>query len=302
MAWRDLGVVFRVSGQKPWMQTHGYVPTALLLGDRIRIFTAFWDADSVGRMGFVDVAASDPTKVLGYAPAPVLDVGLPGTFDEHGITPLAVHKVNGDVWLHYAGWQRTPDVRYLLFTGLAISRDDGATFRRHSNVPVFDRSDQHYLVRTGFVVHDGGRWKAWAAQSDGIIDVNGKPTPTYSLGYMESEDGIHWPAAAQPVLRTTDEIFGYGRSAVWWQDGQYHGLFSVRRHVVGYRIEYSTSPDGLAWEPLSQGGMAFLPEQTTPRQSETMFPSLVQTSDKLLMFYNGDSFGQEGIRAAAWEP
>jgi hypothetical protein len=302
MGWRDLGLIFRVHGQRPWMCSHGYVPSALLLRDRIRVFAAFWDAELVGRIGYVDIALHEPTQVIGFALEPVLDVGLPGTFDEHGVTPMAVQRVGHEVWLYYAGWQRSPTVRYLLFMGLAISSDDGLSFRRHSNVPVLERSDTHHLVRTGFVLHEHGRWEAWAAQSNGIVEINGKLTPSYELGYLESEDGIHWPASSAACLTTrAGGIFGYGRSAVWRAEGRYYGLFSVRRYAMGYRIEYATSADGRDWEPLRSDGMAFLPQHTVPAQRETMFPSLIRASNQLLMFYNGDSFGQEGIRCAAWK-
>lgn len=300
MSWRDLGVVFRVARQRPWMASHGYVPTALRLDDRIRMYAAFWDDQRIGRCGFVDLALSDPTQVLGFSEDPVLDVGLPGAFDEHGVTPMSVARAGDEVRLYYAGWQRSEQVRYLLFTGLAVSRDGGRSFRRHATVPVIDRSDRHHLVRTGFITCDDGRWKAWTAQSHGLVDLNGKPTPTYALGWMESPDGLIWPAEARPCFATSPEIVGYGRSAVWRDaDGVYQGLFSVRRRT-GYAIEHATSPDGRTWSELSRGGMAFPPDLAAPAQVETMFPSLVETPAGLVMFYNGDDFGREGVRAAIW--
>ena len=50
MSWTDLGLIFRVDRLSEWAQSHAYVPTALDLGDRIRVYVAFWDADKHGRV------------------------------------------------------------------------------------------------------------------------------------------------------------------------------------------------------------------------------------------------------------
>jgi hypothetical protein len=298
--WADLGVVFRVRGQRHWMASNGYVPTALALSDRIRVFAAFWDRDQVGRIGFVDVDRDDPARVICHSPDPVLDLGAPGAFDEHGTTPMSV-IADGDVLrLYYAGWQRVTSVRYLLFTGLAISRDGGLNFERVSDVPVLDRVAGHHLVRTGYIAHDGAVWKAWIAQSNRLIDVDGKPTPSYGLDYLESLDGISWPGTAHVCFRPGhDGVFGYGRSAVWRDGDRYHAMLSVRRRD-GYRIEYACSPDGIAWSKHGTGGFALPPARTRDAQAETMFPSVVRVDREIYAFYNGDGFGRDGVRCAQW--
>jgi hypothetical protein len=304
MMWDDLGVVFRVHGQTPWMASHGYVPTACVQHDRIRVFAAFWDHDRVGRVGYVDLDRCDPTLIIDYSTEPVLDVGAPGTFDEHGTTPMSIEAEGDLLRLYYAGWQRLTSVRYLLFTGLALSHDGGRHFVRTSDVPIMDRVAGHHLVRTGFIARHGGVWKGWIAQSDGIIDIAGKPTPSYSLGYMESEDGVTWPVASTPCLtQGQDGIFGYGRSAIWLDGEGYHAMLSVRRHT-GYRIEYARSRDGVCWSTPGPGGFSLLPRDTGPteerQQTETMFPSVVRVNDTLYVFYNGNDFGREGVRCARW--
>lgn len=44
MRWDKLGVVFNVQGRSAWMHSHAYLPTAIVLEDRIRVFLAFRDA------------------------------------------------------------------------------------------------------------------------------------------------------------------------------------------------------------------------------------------------------------------
>jgi len=299
--WRDLGVVFPVQGQAPWMISHGYVPTAILQADRIRVFTAFWDSEQIGRVGYVDVAREDPSRVLGYSARPVLDLGERGAFDEHGVTPMAAVYDGEQLRLYYAGWQRSPTVRYLLFTGLAVSDDGGETFSRVSDVPVLDRSPGHFLVRTGFFAHQDGVWKAWLAQSEGLIEINGRPTPTYGLSYAQSDDGIVWPRQSTPCFaQGADGVFGFGRSAIWRDASGYHAMLSVRR-LSGYRIEYARSADGIAWNAPDPTGYALLPQHTATAESETMFPSVITADGVTYAFYNGDRFGEAGVRCARWE-
>jgi hypothetical protein len=299
--WRDLGVVFSVRGQAPWMTSHGYVPTACVQKDHIRVFAAFWDSQQIGRVGYVDVEREDPSKIIGFSARPVLDVGIAGAFDEHGVTPMAVVPHSGILRLYYAGWQRSPTVRYFLFTGIAVSYDGGDTFSRLSDVPVLDRVPGHDLVRTGFFDYQDGMWKAWIAQSDGLIDVCGRPTPTYSLAYLQSPNGIEWPQQSLTCLKHgVDGIFGFGRSAIWRNPRGYHAMLSVRR-MRGYRIEYAQSKDGIVWSAPSNDGYALPPEYTVSGEAETMFPSRVHVDGQTYVFYNGNRFGAEGIRCAHWE-
>ena len=58
--WRKLGCIFRPVGGAEWCRTHAQMPTALCLGDRIRIYYSTRDALNRTFSGFFDVAADDP--------------------------------------------------------------------------------------------------------------------------------------------------------------------------------------------------------------------------------------------------
>ena len=79
-------VFFEVAdGKHEWAQSHAYIPTPLVLPDRIRVFIAFWDNQQVGRIGYVDVNKNNPLKIINISSSPVLDIGEPGTFDDNGV-------------------------------------------------------------------------------------------------------------------------------------------------------------------------------------------------------------------------
>ena len=64
---------------------------------------------------------------------PILELGKPGTFDEHGIMPSCIVKNGDELYLYYSGWQQSIGVPYNNYTGLAISKDNGKTFKKYSS-------------------------------------------------------------------------------------------------------------------------------------------------------------------------
>jgi hypothetical protein len=303
MRWRKLGHVYSATGDVAWARSHAYLPTPLLLDrNRIRVYTAFLDAESVGRVGYVDVAADDPRRVLDVSREPLLDVGRPGAFDENGVNPLSIVRKDGVLYLYYIGWQRGLSVRYYLFTGLATSRDNGSTFRRVSEAPVLDRSNGELFVRSGtFAMCDEGTWRMWYAAANRWIEVQGKPTPTYDLRSLESSDPARWGAAGEVCLEPiAPDEFGFGRPFVRRTAGGYQMWLSVRTRSRGYRLGFAESADGRAWR--RRGEVAGLDVSPGGWDSDMVcFPALLDVADKTYMFYNGNGYGQTGFGVALRE-
>lgn len=308
MSWQDLGVIFAVNNLSNWAASHCYVPTAIQLHDRIRVYASFWDQNKYGRLGYVDVAIDDPTEVIGYSPAPILEDSKIGLFDCDGVTPLSlVVNSNEDIRLYYAGWQKfdLPNKRYTLYTGLATSDNNATVFKRHTQNAIIGPRNHDDLVRTaGVVRNDDGLWRTWFASYNKTVAINNKLTPCYNLNTMSSADGIHWNNDEKTVFEVVDNaIMGYGRSAIWQDKNTYHGLFSARSwDAKYYNMLYSTSQDGITWQPLSSDGMAFTVKHTCDNQTEVCFPSIIRQENRTLMFYNGNDFGKEGLRLAIWTP
>ena len=194
MRWIKLGRVFAPDGSRAWMTSHAYVPTPHPLDDHtIRVYVAFLDSDRIGRVGFVDVAAEDPVRVLRVSERPALDVGAVGAFDEHCVTPSTIIADGHSLRLYYFGWQRADEMPYLLFGGLAASEDGGETFVRVSGSPVLPRANGERICRSApSVVRQGSRWRAWYVAADAWTEVDGRPVPTYEIRSVSSKDGVHW--------------------------------------------------------------------------------------------------------------
>ena len=300
-SWDKLGRIYVANGSADWARTHAYVPTPVLQAPGvIRVYVAFLDGTRVGRVGFLDVDAADPRRILQVSPRPCLDVGEPGMFDDNGVTPLSVVDHDGRRCLYYVGWQLDPKVRYHAFTGLAISSDRGETFVRHSPVPVTDRSPEEPVLRSSpHVMFDGCVWKMWYAAGAHHRDVKGKLVPSYSLRYLESPDGATWAGRGRPCLDCSgSDEFGLSRPFVSRTcDGQWEMLFSARTDRLGYRLGYAASTDGIVWHRDDR--LATLTVSDSGWDSEMVcFASVIDAGSGTYLFYNGNGYGETGVGVA----
>src|SRR5690606_26940447 len=123
--------------------------------------------DGLSSIGRVDVAADDPGRVRAISPEPVLARGRHGTYDDNGVFPARVTRVEGQVFLYYTGFEICEKIRYRMVGGLAVSDDDGDTFRRVSEAPVMDRASEGLFFRGGpsIAAHEGAYRAVYSAGS-----------------------------------------------------------------------------------------------------------------------------------------
>src|SRR5436853_2820686 len=163
MAWKKEGLVFVPDGSLWWARSGAQLPTVDVINAKIiRVYFASKDATGFGRTGRVDVDARDPRKILEVARDPVLDLGELGAFDDCGAVPNSTILVAGRRYLYYQGFQRTERVPYLTFTGLAVGKTDGKSFKKYSRTPIMDRTNEEPFIRsTPCVLYQDGIFKMW---------------------------------------------------------------------------------------------------------------------------------------------
>lgn len=303
MKWRKRGRIYAADGSLPWAKQYGHLTTPLFLNETtLRIYVAFCDENTVGRVGFVDVRADNPSAVVNVSKRPVLDVGCPGAFDENGVVPTSVIRLSNKLYLYYVGYQLGYKVRYYQFTGLAISSDGGNNFERCSRVPVIDRTDKEMLNRTAaFVRYEQGIFKMWYVGGDDWIVVNGKSLPRYNIRYIESSDGVSWPKEGEVCVDfSSDDEHVLGRPYLIERAGLYRMFYSVRTKSRGYRIGYAESNDAQHWvRKDDQVGIDVSPNGW---DSEMIaYASVLEYKGAFYMFYNGNNCGQTGFGYAVLE-
>jgi hypothetical protein len=299
MKWRKLGLVYAPSGSRPWARHSALTPTPLLLNERvIRVFAGFRDAAGVSRIGYVDVAADDPGRVLQVSPDPVLDVGRPGTFDDNGVILGDVVRDGDEIRMYYVGFQIPARVKFLAFTGLAVSRDGGSTFARAQPTPVGDRAGEgSYIRAVHTALREEGVWKFWYAAGDSWEHLNGQPFPAYHIRYAESPDGLSLPAQGTPCITCCGDEYRIGRPRVYRLPDKYLMFYTRGDRHGGYLAGVAESRDGRNWTRRD--------DQLGIRLSETgwdsrhlSYPALIAAGGRVFMFYNGNDMGREGFGCA----
>jgi hypothetical protein len=298
MNWRKRGHIYAPDGSLPWARKYAFPPTPYLVDeDVLRLYVAFCDSDTVGRVGFVDVEARNPSVVRRVSTTPVLDIGEPGTFDENGVVPTSVVRYDNQVYMYYVGYQLGQKVRYFQFQGLAISDDGGSSFHRASSVPIIDRSDQELLNRTSaFVLPDDDRFRMWYVAGSDWTSVGDKLLPRYNLRYLESADGRSWGPVGRICFDfRDDDEHAFGRPWVLKDSNIYRMFYSIRtRSKGGYRLGYAESPDGVSWERKDDAVGIDVSESGWDSEM-IAYPSIYRHENDTYLFYNGNNCGATGF-------
>ncbi|MCC6900232.1 MAG: hypothetical protein IT377_14730 [Polyangiaceae bacterium] len=302
MSWRKLGRVFCPDGSRSWAKTHALMPTPVVIGDVLRVYFAALDAQSFGRAGWVDLDPDDPTRVLREASEPALELGALGTFDDSGVTPSCVLWVGSELWMYYVGWQRAERVPYLLFAGLAKSRDQGQSFERVSPVPVLDRSSAEPFSRGApFVAPaSGGGFRGWYWTSQGWSRAGGSPHYNNDICEVHSTTGLSWPdqGACAVARRPDGGEFSLGRPWVSQSERGWELWYTIRSHAHPDALGVATSADGVSW--VRDDAKVGLARSPSGWDSEMVcYASLIGSRGRELLFYNGNRHGLTGFGVAA---
>jgi hypothetical protein len=301
--WRKLGLLYAPSGERAWAQSHSLLPTPLALSEGlIRLYVAHTDASTVGRIGWLDVRLSEPTSVVDYSPSPILDIGEPGDFDDNGVIPSCALRTGGGISLFYFGFQMQAEVPYTVLTGIATSSHPDGPFQRRGPLPLLDRVEGERFIRSNpFVLRDCGRWRMWYLAGNTWVSSSRKLLPSYSLRYLESEDGMTWNGEGAEIMtpRGPDEI-GFARPYVVKCDDGYRMWYSIRTRT-GYTLGYATSPNGLNWTRRDRE--IGIGRAESGWDSEMICYAAVIPGDQTwTMFYNGNGYGRSGVGVAVAEP
>ncbi|GAA5170299.1 hypothetical protein GCM10025770_33000 [Viridibacterium curvum] len=286
------------------MHSHAMVPTPFDMGDgRLRIYLSFRDAGNISRVGFVDVDAANPLRVLRVSETPSLDIGEPGGFDDNGVLCTSVVRLDdGRLMMYYVGFELSTHIRYRLLTGAAIS-EDGEHFVRIKPTAILERSPAERYFRGGpFVMREQGIFRMWYVAGSSWLLLGGKQMPVYELRYLESEDGIHWPDQGETVLATGPDEHGFGRPWVVKEDARYQLHYSARKIALqSYRLGYAESADGIRWQ--RQDEQLGLDVSAEGWDSEAiMYSAVIRHGANEWLFYNGNNFGETGFGVALREP
>ncbi len=298
MKWEKKGLIYSPAKDGSWKDNSALTPTAFLLDENtIRVYASFRDVQGIGRIGYIDVDAKNPSNILRISDKPVLDIGKDGMFDDNGVILGDLIKVENKIYMYYVGFQLVKKSKFLAYSGLAISEDNGKTFKRYKNTPIMDRLDEALYIRAiHSVIFEDNKFKFWYATGNGWENINGVDFPQYDINYIESDDGIHFKENGIKCIENdkTNLEYRIGRPRTYKKDDLYIMNFTYGTIDGRYIAGQATSSDGINWNrddkklgiELSKEGWDSV---------HLSYPSIVQTNDKIFMFYNGNNMGQDGF-------
>lgn len=303
MVWMKSGLIFSPPEHHEWIMSHASIPTVDRHEDNVlRIYFGPRDAQGRTLTTFIDVDPRDPSNIFHFHDTPILSLGKPGTFDDNGVMPSCVLNYNGKKFFFYIGWNLGVTVPYRLAIGLAVSEDNGLTFKRVHDGPILDRNpDDPYFTTTPFVIIENGIWRMWYTSATNWITVQNRLEAVYTIKYAESSDGIDWrrnnitcmpykfdgECLARPTVIKEAHLY-----KMWYS---YRGSVNFRTNKeASYRIGYAESNDGISWTRKdSEVGIDISDGEW---DSEMLAYSYVyQEYDFLQMLYCGNGFGKSGF-------
>jgi hypothetical protein len=308
--WVKKGLIYKPAGQHRWNRTHASVPTVDSSDQKIwRIYFGTRDENNHNRISYIDVEAGNPANVLYEHDAPALDLGNLGAFDDCGVMPSWILDYDGRKYLYYIGWTVRNTIPYHNSIGLAISSDNGRTFERFSEGPLFGETYlEPFFSGTSCVLVEDGLWRNWYLSCTGWTKVDGKAEPRYNIKYAESKDGIRWDRQGVVAIDyKSDSEAGIVRASVLKENDLYLMWYSYRGGVdyrpnpkTSYRIGYAESTDGISWRRMDDSvGIDVSSEGWDSEMIE--YPHVIWHRSAKYMFYNGNKFGHSGFGYAQLE-
>ena len=136
MNWIKKGVIFNSDNNFDWMKSFATVPFVDHVKENIfKIYFSSRDSDNHSHTSYIIIDANNPKEILEISKNPVLSPGPLGSFDESGAMGSCMVNHMGKKYLYYIGWNQRSTIPYHNSIGLAISEDDGKTFKKISAGP-----------------------------------------------------------------------------------------------------------------------------------------------------------------------
>lgn len=302
MNWQKLGLIFNAASYANggWFANSALTPQPFKLNDNvIRVYAGFRDLNGASRVGYVDLDANAPTRILGVSDEPVLDLGRDGCFDDNGLILGDVVRASDGIYMFYVGFQLVKKAKFLAFSGVAKSVDGGTSFVRLSEAPILGRAPGQTTIGAIHTARfENNMWRLWFARGDDWEMINGIPYPRYHICYTETKDLLNIPRTAVTCVRSEHPVYRIGRPKVYrLADGTYM-MYATAGTVGGdYTPRLFRSSDGIDWE--RHNGDIGIGLSETGWDSQTLcYPALLNNGDHTLMIYNGNQMGVHGFGGA----
>lgn len=299
--WKKIGLIAKPTKAKlNWWKSFGMDPCAIQLKDSIyRVFFCGRNNKNISLIGSFDIDLKNPNKVFNFSKKPILKPGKLGTFDDNGVTASCVLKEKKKLYLYYIGWKPRSTTRYSLMTGLAISTNMGKTFKRFSKAPILKLTNKEpYSILTApFVMKlKKNKWIMWYVSCNEWIRPD---YPKYDIKTAYSKDGIRWSQTGKACIKLKKGERAAARPSVVYEDKIFKMYYCYEKKVGKYKIGYAESKDLKNWTRKDNlVGLKTSIKKYEWDSEMIAYPYVIKFKDKKYIFYNGNTYGKDGVALA----
>jgi hypothetical protein len=299
------------------LQAAGYdsgiaqVPTPCVVDDTLHVFVSGRGVNNQSYISRIEISCEFSIKSVINK---VLEKStLPGTFDDEGVMPAQIMRHGNRYIMFYSGWNSRNTIPYHNATGIAVS-EDLHTWNRKFSGPILDRiSTEPYLAVTPWVSEEGpGDYQMLYISGTGYRLYDGRYEPLYTVKYAYSKDLIQWNRPSEFVMPQEYDAYEFcfsHPSFVKLECGNYLVMACIRSSVnyrdipeSAYRIVWGITRNLNSVERIEAvvyETQKISKDDCQHFKSMQAYPSLFLMDDKIMVLFNGNSFGRSGFGIAS---
>lgn len=292
-SWEKLGKILSPNKNLIWSKSHMSLPTPLIFKDFVRIYFGSRDRKNRSRISFIDYNPEEK-KIIYRHKKPVIELGELGTFDDNGMMPCSLIRQGKSLLLYYVGWNPRSTVRFSFYSGLAISQDNGITFKRYSRAPIIERTNlEPYVNASPMVIKTKNNYIMYYVSGEGWINPD---LPRYNIKIAISKNGKEWSRLNKAAIDfKNNKENALARPCVMKIGNKYFMWFSKKGK--NYRTGFAYSKNGINWKrndslvDLDVGKSSF-------DNKMICYPYVFSFKKNFYCIYNGNNYGDSGIGMA----
>lgn len=203
--------------------------------------------------------------------------------------------------MFYVGFQLVNKVKFLAYSGLAVSSDGGNTFIRVKNVPILDRAENAKTIKAIHSVNNiDGQLYAYYAVGDGWETIESGKYPQYESYCSRFDIETLTFYDERKCISNIGNEYRIGKPTVYNYEDKYLMFYTRGRKddLLYYEPGIALSDNGIDWIrsdnlcPIFQGNDEW-------DNLNTAYPRIVENKRGVqYIFYSGNSMGADGFGVA----
>jgi hypothetical protein len=299
MIWKSLGIIFKPKLINS-IKSHSWVPTAYKYAeDKVRVFFAGRDRQNHSNIYAFNISLKKPYRIIKISKEPILKKGELGYFDDSAAIPSHVIKIKNEYYLYYVGWTQGVTVPYISSIGLAKSKNLFGKFKKINKSPIFGRTlNDPIFVASCFVEKVKNGYQMFYTSNTKWKKINGRLVPKYFIKLATSNNAIDWKFKSNIMKFKSKNEIAISRPWVISCKKKKYLFYSYRGK--NYQIGCAEVKRNNFLKRIDNNIRI---KNYIDKFDNTMkeYASVIEYKNKLIMFYNGNNFGAEGIGIAEIE-